>query len=174
MSALFIAGCMTKRFKIPQSVLVVIHTPQREVLLIRRADTDPDAPPFWQSVTGAKDFETEDWAHTAAREVWEETGLDCRAGSGLQSSLTDWALENVYAIYPRWLHRYAPGVIHNTERVFGLEVPAVCDVTLSPKEHTDYCWLPYAEAADLCFSASNAEAILQLAQRHSTAGKRSS
>ena len=38
--------------KIPQSVLVVIHTPALEVLLIERAD----APGFWQSVTGSKDF----------------------------------------------------------------------------------------------------------------------
>ena len=156
---------MAQSFKIPQSVLVVIHTPQREVLLIRRAEADPAAPPFWQSVTGTKDSEHEDWATTAAREVWEETGLDCRSGGALQGRLTDWALENVYAIYPRWLHRYAPGVTHNIERVFGLEVPAVCEVTLSPREHTAYCWLPYAEAADRCFSASNAEAVLQLAHR---------
>lgn len=153
---------MTNRFKIPQSVLVVIHTPQREVLLIRRVESDPAAPPFWQSVTGAKDTEDEDWAITAAREVWEETGLDCRTGGPLQHNLTDWALENVYTIYPRWLHRYAPGVTHNTERVFGLLVPEVCEVTLAPREHTHYCWLPYSAAADLCFSPSNAEAVLQL------------
>ena len=36
---------------------------------------------------------------------------------------------------------------------------------LSPREHTDYRWLPYAEAADLCFSPSNAEAVLQLPQQ---------
>ncbi|MDH4449848.1 MAG: dihydroneopterin triphosphate diphosphatase [Rhodoferax sp.] len=153
---------MEKRFKIPQSVLVVIHTPQREVLLIRRVESDPAAPPFWQSVTGAKDSMDEEWALTAAREVWEETGLDCRPGGPLQHCLSDWALENVYPIYPRWLHRYAPGVTHNTERVFGLCVPAVCEVTLAPQEHTHYGWWPYAAAADLCFSPSNAEAILQL------------
>jgi dATP pyrophosphohydrolase len=38
-------------FKIPESVLVVIHTPALDVLLIRRAD----AAAFWQSVTGSKD-----------------------------------------------------------------------------------------------------------------------
>jgi dATP pyrophosphohydrolase len=153
---------MTQAFKIPQSVLVVIHTPRREVLLIRRVEPDPAAPAFWQSVTGAKDTVDEDWAVTAAREVWEETGLDCHPGTPLGKQLTDWALENVYAIYPRWLYRYAPGVTHNTERVFGLRVPEVCEVKLSPREHTDYCWLPFAQAADLCFSPSNAEAILQL------------
>lgn len=153
---------MAHSYKIPQSVLVVIHTPLREVLLIRRAESDPAAPPFWQSVTGAKDFEDEDWTSTAAREVWEETGLDCRPGGPLQNGLSDWALQNVYPIYSRWLHRYAPGVTHNTERVFGLMVHAVCDVTLAPREHTHHIWLPYAQAADMCFSPSNAEAILQL------------
>ncbi len=153
---------MAHSYKIPQSVLVVIHTPLREVLLIRRVEPDPAAPPFWQSVTGAKDGEDEDWTVTAAREVWEETGLDCRAGGPLQYGLRDWALENVYSIYPRWLYRYAPGVTHNTERVFGLVVPAVCEITLAPREHTHYVWLPYAQAADMCFSPSNAEAILQL------------
>jgi len=153
---------MRSRFKIPLSVLVVIYTPQREVLLIKRAEPDPDAPPFWQSVTGSKDYENEDWAETAAREVWEETGLDCRPGAPLCAHLHDWGLENIYTIYPRWLHRYAPGITHNTERVFGLMVPAVCDVVLHPREHTDFCWLPYAQAADLCFSPSNAEAVLQL------------
>ena len=50
-------GDTTKLFKIPQSVLVVIHTPDLQVLLIERAD----APGFWQSVTGAKDFADEAW-----------------------------------------------------------------------------------------------------------------
>jgi hypothetical protein len=61
-----------------------------------------------------------------------------------------------------WRHRYAPGVTHNTEHVFGLCVPAGTSVTLAPREHLQYRWLPWREAADLCFSPSNAEAILQL------------
>jgi len=149
-------------FKIPQSVLVVIHTAALEVLLIRRTEADPKAPHFWQSVTGSKDAPDETWADTAAREVWEETGIDCRPGSALAAQLQDWQLENVYAIYPRWLHRYAPGVVFNTERLFGLQVPAGTPVTLAPREHTDYQWLHYREAADLCFSPSNAEACTLL------------
>jgi dATP pyrophosphohydrolase len=140
-------------FKIPQSVLVVVHTPALDVLLLNRAD----APDFWQSVTGAKDHEGEDFAATARREVAEETGI----ASGV---LRDWALENVYDIYPRWQHRYAPGVTRNTEHVFGLQVPAGTPVRLSPREHTAYRWLPWREAADACFSPSNAEAILLLPQ----------
>lgn len=151
---------MTTHFKIPQSVLVVVHTPSLEVLLLRRADVGETA--FWQSVTGSKDHASEPWQVTAAREVWEETGMDCRSGTPLAAHLEDWQLENVYTIYPRWLHRYAPGVTHNTERVLGLTVPAACPVTLHAAEHTDHVWLGYQEAAERCFSPSNAEAILQL------------
>ncbi|MBC7469002.1 MAG: dihydroneopterin triphosphate diphosphatase [Ramlibacter sp.] len=151
---------MPRPFKIPQSVLVVIHTPALEVLLIDRAD----APDFWQSVTGSKDGEGDSFGQTAVREVAEETGIDCRPGSVLHQGLLDWGLENVYDIYPRWLHRYAPGVTRNTERVFGLRVPDGTAVTLNPREHTGYRWLPWRAAADACFSPSNAEAILLLPQ----------
>jgi dATP pyrophosphohydrolase len=145
-------------FKIPESVLVVIHTRALEVLLIERAD----APGFWQSVTGSKDRVDEPLALTAAREVMEETGIDCGADSALASQLRDWQLDNVYDIYPRWQHRYAPGVTRNTERLFGLCVPEALPPTLDPREHTAWKWLPYREAADACFSPSNAEAILLL------------
>ncbi len=140
-------------FKIPQSVLVVIHTPKLGVLLINRAD----APNYWPSVTGAKDFADEPLEQTARREVMEETGIDCAIGK-----LVDWNLENIYDIYPRWQHRYAPGVTRNTEHVFGLCVPEGTPVVLNPREHTGFQWLPWREAADACFSPSNAEAILML------------
>ena len=153
---------MPKPYKIPQSVLVVIYTPALDVLLIRRTETDPLAPAFWQSVTGSKDTLAETYRHTAEREVWEETGIDCRPGTPFASGLQDWGLENLYGIYPRWLHRYAPGITHNTERVFGLQVPAGTWVRLSPQEHTHHLWLGYQQAAEQCFSPSNAEAILQL------------
>lgn len=139
--------------KIPESVLVVIYTPQHQVLLIERADH----PGFWQSVTGSRDSLQEPLAHTAQREVQEETGLIASTGQ-----LQDWALINVYEIYPAWRHRYAPGVTRNTEHVFGLCVPQPCPPVLAPREHTAWQWLPYLQAADACFSPSNAEAILQL------------
>jgi len=153
---------MPHPFKIPESVLVVIYTPALDVLLIRRTESDPLAGVFWQSVTGSKDRLDEPFALTAAREVLEETGIDCRPHSTLAGQLQDWQLENVYAIYPRWLHRYAPGVVFNTEHLFGLQVPAGTKVELDPREHTHYQWLPYQEAADLCFSPSNAEACALL------------
>lgn len=155
-----LSSLMPRPFKIPESVLVVIHTPQLDVLLINRAD----APDFWQSVTGSKDWLEETLEQTAVREVFEETGIDCRPGTPLHAGLADWGLENVYDIYPRWQHRYAPGVTRNTEHVFGLRVPAATPVTLNPREHTGYRWLPWRAAADACFSPSNAEAILLLPQ----------
>ena len=144
--------------KIPESVLVVIHTTELEVLLIERADK----PGFWQSVTGSKDALNEPNELTARREVFEETGIEVGSAGVPLGNLRDWALRNVYEIYPVWRHRYAPGVTHNTEHVFGLCVPRDVPVTLSPREHVARVWLPWREAADQCFSASNAEAILQL------------
>lgn len=146
---------MSVSFKIPQSVLVVIYTPALDVLLIERADTAG----FWQSVTGSKDMLHEQYAQTAAREVLEETGIDALAPG---HALCDWELENFYEIYPQWRHRYEPGVFHNTEHIFGLCVPEGTSVTLSPREHTGFRWLPWQAAAEQCFSPSNAEAILNL------------
>lgn len=154
------ARFMRRPYKIAQSVLVVIYTPALDVLLIRRADTQDAV--FWQSVTGSKDAPNDSYADTAIREVEEETGIDCRAGTPLASDLQDWHLENIYDIYPRWLHRYAPGTVLNTERVFGLRVPSGTPVRLNPREHTAFQWLPYVQAAAACFSPSNAEAILML------------
>lgn len=146
---------LAKPFKIPESVLVVIHTPDLQVLLIERADH----PGYWQSVTGSKDAPDEPPAETARREVLEETGFDIAALGG---QLRDWQLANVYDIYPQWRHRYAPGVTRNTEHVFGLQLPSALPPRLAPREHLSWVWLPWHEAADRCFSPSNAEAVLQL------------
>ena len=144
-------------YKRPISVLVVIHTQDGQVLLIERAQQ----PGFWQSVTGSQDEGDADLLQTALREVHEETGIRAEA-----HQLRDWRLSNVYEIYPVWRHRYAPGVTHNTEHVMSLCVPAGTPVVLSPTEHTAFQWLGWREAADLCFSPSNAEAILMLPRFH--------
>ena len=150
---------MTARpFKIAESVLVVIHTADLDVLLIERADM----PGHWQSVTGSKDRADEPTVETAIREVGEETGIAVGSPEVPLAHLRDWQLRNVYPIYPHYLHRYAPGTLHNTEHVFGLRVPPGLSVQLSPREHTAARWLPWREAADACFSSSNAEAILLL------------
>jgi dihydroneopterin triphosphate diphosphatase len=146
---------LEKRFKIPVSTLVVIYTPRLDVLLIERADR----PGYWQSVTGSQD-PGESLVETAVREVREETGIDATS-----HALADWQVSNVYEIYPIWRHRYEPGVTHNTEHVFGLQVPERLEVTLAPREHLRFRWLPWREAAGEVFSWSNRQAILMLPEK---------
>lgn len=158
-----------KPYKIPESVLVVIYTRELDVLLIERTDN----PGFWQSVTGSRATQEETLFETAVREVGEETGIRVVAAlpshlpgnTVLRENLHDWQMTNRYEIYPGWRHRFEPGVTSNTEHVFGLLVPRDIPVVLEPREHLQYAWLPYLEAADRCFSSSNAEAILQLPAR---------
>ena len=141
--------------KQPVSTLVVIYTAALEVLLLERADH----PDYWQSVTGSRD-DDEAMQQTATREVQEETGLIAQ-----HYKLSDWYYQNVYEIYPEWRHRYQPGVTHNTEHVFGLELPEKQPVKISPREHLNYLWLPWQAAAEKCFSPSNRAAIMQLPER---------
>ena len=143
-------------FKIPVSVLVLIHTPDLHVLLLDRADK----PGFWQSVSGSIE-QGETLRETAVREVQEETGLAAEA-----FKLEDWQLSHVYEIYPHWRYRYAPGVTENTEHVFGLELPATLPVTLNPREHLHYEWVDWREAADKVFSWTNVEALKALGTRY--------
>jgi dATP pyrophosphohydrolase len=135
--------------KIPVSVLVLIHTPVLEVLLIERADH----PDFWQSVTGSQD-PGETLRETAAREVAEETGIPVAP-----DDLDDWQVQNRYEIYPFFRHRYPPGVTHNTEHVFGLWLPSRRPVTLAPNEHVAFEWMPWESAAERVRSGSNRDAI---------------
>lgn len=142
-----------KMYKIPVSVLVIIHTLDMRILLLERADH----PGYWQSVTGSQSPD-ESLRQTAVREVAEETGLD--AG---RYELAEWGIQNEYEIYEEWRWRYAPEVTLNTEHVFGLRVPEAVPVTVSPREHLGFVWLPWQEAAEKVFSPSNAEAIRTLA-----------
>ncbi len=153
-----------KQYKQPVSVLVVIYTApstgsgqaqDMKVLLLERADH----PGYWQSVTGSCEPD-ELLRDTALREVREETGLDAR-----QYKLTDWQSQNVYEIYPHWRHRYPPDTFHNTEHVFGLQLPHTVAVRLAPREHLNFQWLAWQDAADKVFSPSNRAAILQLPER---------
>lgn len=140
--------------KLPVSVLVVVYTADGQVLLMERAD----APGFWQSVTGSQNG-GETLEQTAIREVREETGLDAE-----RYTLTDWQSQNVYEIYPHWRYRYPPGITHNTEHVFGLQLPGPVEVELDAREHLNFQWLPWQDAAAKVFSPSNREAILRLAE----------
>jgi dATP pyrophosphohydrolase len=145
-----------QRFKLPLSVLVVVHTAEREVLLLERAAR----PGYWQSVTGSLERPDEPLERAAAREVREETGIDVAQGK-----LARWNVANTFEIYPQWRQRFAAGVTHNTEHVFGLRLAARLPVTLSEAEHTAFAWLPWREAAGKCFSWSNRDAIRMLGER---------
>lgn len=146
----------TQKLKLPMSVLVVVHTAEREVLLIERAAR----PGYWQSVTGSLDRPDEPLGLAAAREVREETGIDVAQGK-----LDNWNAANTFEIFAQWRHRFAPGVTHNTEHVFGLRLAARLPVTLSEGEHIAFAWLPWHEAAAKCFSWSNCDAIHMLGER---------
>ena len=148
---------MTEHYKQPISALIVIYTSALEVLLLERADF----PGFWQSVTGSREGD-ETLLETASREAFEETGLSSKI-----FPLTDWQQQNVYDIYPTWVHRYPPGTTQNTEHVFGLELPQPVPVTIAPREHLSYQWLPWQVAAEKVYSPSNRAAILQLPEKFS-------
>ncbi len=141
--------------KKPVSVLVLIHTPALQVLLLERAAH----PGFWQSVTGSQEGD-ESLLGTAVREVAEETGIAARP-----EDLSDWNLTNRYEIFPEWRYRYPPGVTENTEHVFSLVFPSPQPVSVAPGEHLGYRWLPWREAARTVFSWSNRDAILMLPRR---------
>ncbi|MFW5431816.1 MAG: dihydroneopterin triphosphate diphosphatase [Methylophilaceae bacterium] len=142
--------------KTPISALVLIHTPDLQVLIMERADKAG----FWQSVTGS--IESDETPYDAAiREVKEETGLNAAS-----YDFQDWQASNVYEIYPHWRHRYAPDVVENKEHLFGLCLPSTLPVTLAPDEHVRYEWVDWREAAQRVFSWTNVDALKRLGDMH--------
>ncbi len=145
-----------KNYKTPISALVLIYTPDLQVLIMERTDKAG----FWQSVTGS--IEGDETPHQAAiREVLEETGLDAS-----KYNLQDWHASNVYEIYPHWRHRYAPDVIENIEHLFGLELPSPLAIKLASNEHVHYEWVDWREAAKRVFSWTNVDALKRLGEKH--------
>ena len=144
---------MTEGFRRPESVLVVVHTPAIDCLVLERV-----APAgFWQSVTGTLRWD-ETPAAAAARELREETGLDA-------AGLADAGITRSFPILPEWRARYAPDVQENLEHWWYLELPERASVVLNPAEHSSYRWLPLAEAIGIASSWTNREALERLSAR---------
>lgn len=154
-------GTPSDRAKRPVSVLVLIHTPALDILLLERAAH----PGYWQSVTGSQEGDESPRA-TACREVGEETGIDTS-----RLPLTAWNLSNRFEIFHEWRRRYPPGVTHNVEHVLSLELPDRQPVRLAPDEHRASVWLPWREAAQQVFSWTNRDAIVSLALARRAAGQ---
>ncbi|EHL5407010.1 dihydroneopterin triphosphate diphosphatase [Salmonella enterica] len=139
-----------KVYKRPVSVLVIIFAQDtKRVLMLQRRD-DPD---FWQSVTGSVE-EEETALQAAVREVKEEVTIDVAAE---QLTLIDCQRTVEFEIFSHLRHRYAPGVMHNTESWFCLALPHERQVIFT--EHLTYQWLDAPDAAALTKSWSNRQAI---------------
>jgi dATP pyrophosphohydrolase len=135
----------------PESVLVVIHADDGQVLLLRRVSPFD----FWQSVTGSLD-PGETHADTARRELCEETGLTD------QGSLIDTGTSRTFTIDPRWRHKYAPGITENVEYEWRYRLPRPVDITSDPAEHSEWQWLPIDEAIERVWSWTNRDALITL------------
>ena len=123
------------------------------VLMLQRRDD----PTFWQSVTGSLEPGESPLA-TACREVNEEVGIDVVAE---RLEMEDCQRQIDFEIFPHFRHRYAPGVTHNHEHWFRLQLPQERAIALT--EHLAFRWLTAAEAAALTRSWSNRQAIEEFA-----------
>jgi dATP pyrophosphohydrolase len=135
----------------PVSVLVVVHTDDAQVLLLKRREPFE----FWQSVTGSLRHE-ETHAGAAVRELREETGLTD------EGDLSDSDVSRHFEIDPRWRDRFQPGVVDNEEFEWRYRLPAVIDVTINALEHSEYQWLPIKRAIEVVWSWSNRDALIEL------------
>ena len=136
--------------KIPISVLVIIYTKNKDILLLKK-NNDKD---MWQSVTGSLN-ENEKPIDAAKREVFEETGLT-------SDKIFDCNKQYIFEIYEMWRYKYEDGVTHNTEHVFLLELEEKIDIVIDKSEHLQYEWLSRVKAAEKVFSHTNRQAIFDL------------
>jgi len=139
---------VSKAYKRPESVLVVIYSMTGEVLLLERRQPAG----YWQSVTGSLE-RGESACDAAVREVGEETGLQ------VQESLVDCAYSNRFEIIPAWRARYAPDVNWNTEHVFRVELASTDPICINAEEHVRAEWVPAQQAAERASSHTNRAAI---------------
>jgi len=136
-------------YKRPESVLVVVHTATK-ALLIKRTDHTS----FWQSVTGSLEWGEQAYS-AATRELGEETNIH-------RNELRQTGIVRSYEILSEWQSRYAPNTDRNKEHVFYCFLDEQPEIRLNPDEHSEYQWLDFDSAANKVFSWSNKLALLAL------------
>jgi len=136
--------------KIPKSVLVIVYSKDKKVLLLKKKHNEN----MWQSVTGSLHID-ENPSQAAKRELYEETGIN-------SDNIIDCGKQYIFEIYDMWKHKYEDGVTHNTEYVFKLEVENIIDIKIDTTEHDSYQWISRVKAAEKVFSHTNRQAIFDL------------
>ena len=137
-----------KKYKNPNSILLIIFTTKFKVLLLKK-NYKRD---LWQSVTGSIEL-GEDPYDTALRELQEETGINKQ-----RSDLIFDDLSHKFMIYSEWIDRYEESTYSNKEYIFSLKLNDEVSVKLS-REHSSYKWVDLNEAIHLVFSWTNKVAL---------------
>ena len=132
----------------------MVYCEDAQVLLLRRAQPFD----FWQSITGSLN-EGESHANAAQRELFEETGLRD------EGELVYTGVSRQFTIDSRWRDRFGPGMAENVEFEWRYCLPRPVDIQVDGDEHTEFRWLPVAEAIDVVWSWTNRDALRSLALR---------
>tara|TARA_B100000003_G_C10742552_1_gene295660 strand:- start:79 stop:525 length:447 start_codon:yes stop_codon:yes gene_type:complete len=137
-----------KKYKNPNSILLIIFTTKFKVLLLKK-NSKRD---LWQSVTGSMEL-GENPYDTALRELQEETGINKQ-----KSDLIFDDLSHKFMIYSEWIDRYEESTYSNKEYIFSLKLNNEVSVKLS-REHSSYKWVDLNDAIHLVFSWTNKAAL---------------
>ena len=84
--------------KIPISVLIIVYTKNKNILLLNKKGKDN----MWQSITGSLQI-NEKPLDAAKRELFEETGI-------VSNDIIDCKKEHIFEIYEMWRHKYEDDV----------------------------------------------------------------
>jgi dihydroneopterin triphosphate diphosphatase len=126
-----------------------------EYAIFRRSDHRDDC---WQGLAGGAEI-GESAEQAAQREAMEEAGIPVDA-----PLIPLDAVASVPASHFRDRYLWGPDLYVVTERAFGVRLDHRVAITLS-REHTDYRWVAYAEAARLLRWDSNRTALWELNER---------